>query len=177
MTGGNRTRLLILAAAALVAAIASAVIREPEVRPASTPAAVKTEPAGATVAPPLPGPLRSEPPGLTAAARERRRARSFSRRFLRAFLAYQRGKVTGGVRSSLRENSTPALAHALLATPPRVPDRGSPRATLDWLSIFGPHQRKLKASALLSYEGAGKSLLELSLVQTPGGLRVAEVRP
>lgn len=120
----------------------------------------------------------TEPPNPPAGRRERRRARRAAQRFLRAFLAYQHGDLSGSVRRVLGETAAPRLARTLLAHPVRsIAGHEDQPGALRRLRVHGPFGGELKASALIAYAGGEESLIELVLSPGPEGHRVTELQP
>ena len=118
-------------------------------------------------------PRGTEPPNPADLSGKRPRARRVARRFLNAFLRYQRGDVSPHIRRSLDATASRRLTRSLLARPPE-PSRT--RGKLQSLAVYGPFAGRLKASALLAYSRRQRSILELEL--SAGRMpRVVEVRP
>jgi hypothetical protein len=104
-------------------------------------------------------------------------ARVQARRFLAAFLGYQRDALASRTRRALLRSGTPHVIAYLLRAPPRGGEAGA-AARVDALHLYGPWRGTMKASALLSYPRSGeRSLLEFVLRHKAGGWRVTELYP
>ena len=108
-----------------------------------------------------------------ADARERRAARRTALRFIRTLLRYQTGAPTGSWLPVFHETAAPRLARELSTHPPRhVTDRRAREGRVSSLEVYGPERGRIRASALVAYGNASRSLLDLDLRRRAAGWRV-----
>lgn len=103
--------------------------------------------------------------------------RHVARRFLRAFLDYEVGRLPATVRRRLRATASPALARMLLRAPPRsVSGRHPRRATIRALEPLGSDATRAEFEALLARPGAPRAVLTLTVDAPHGRPFVTAVR-
>jgi hypothetical protein len=125
-------------------------------------------------------PARGKPaPAATRAKRGVRTsfagARRTAHRFVRAFLAYERGGANSSVRALFARTASPRVRRYLASAPPREGDE-MPRGLIRSLRLYGPKRGGVKASALLRY-GRRSSLFEFLLERRMGRWQVMELYP
>jgi hypothetical protein len=99
-----------------------------------------------------------------------------ARRFLAAFLSYQRDALDLGTRRLLAQTATPhVIAYLLRAPPRRLTNRTGARVMA--LHLYGPSSGAVKASGLVSYRSGERSLFEFALRRRAGAWRVTELYP
>ena len=108
-----------------------------------------------------------------ADAGERRFARDAALTFVRALLSYQAGTPRRAWLSAFQAVATAPLARELSRRPPRPPDDGrDPEGRIVSLEVYGPERGRIRASALVAYGNASRSLLDLDLRRRAGRWRV-----
>lgn len=122
------------------------------------------------------GPLGEGSPVVAAGHGASTRQRRVVRRFLAAFLSYERGVESRSVRSALAGTASRPLAAELLGRSVRVPVSARPpgRAAIRGIVLYGPVAESLKAVVTLERDGHTGSL-ELALVRRHGRWRVARI--
>lgn len=147
---------------------------------------------GPTARPPKPAPVdRTSAPiadarrhaSTRARPRDRRRrggggnasARRQARRFLRAFLRYQKRGADGRVRALLARSAEARVRDYLTGSPPRGGAAGR-RPRVASLRLYRRRRGELKASALLDYESE-RSLFEFLLRRRGRDWGVSELYP
>jgi hypothetical protein len=187
MSDRGRRRAFLLAALALASAIGSLVALHPRGQAETERSRAANRVVGET-------PLRNGGGDRSGRARSRdprreerrhaersrkRRARAGvqARRFLAAFLSYQRGSLDSRSRRRLLQSATPHVIAYLLHAPPRGGREGK-AARVDALHLYGPSRGAVKASALLSYwRSDERGLLEFVLRERSDGWRVTVLYP
>jgi hypothetical protein len=175
MSGPPRRRAFLLAATTVCGAVLliGALTRRGA---DSDPRARSPEPVGRLESAPL-SPARSRSSGRRQRP-SRARARQQARRFLAAFLRYQRGEVRSRVRRELAATTETRFAR-YLARAPALPIRArATRGRISELRLYGPVAGEMKASATLVYRGREEpSLFEFVLRRHRSSWRVAELYP
>jgi len=179
MRAGRRIHVM-LAVAALGCSVGAAALAARSAEPDRVPdGRAQVGPAARPSDGPAPTspPRGTEPPNPQAGAELRAQARSVGRRFLRAFLRFQAGRLNAATRRELRETSTSALAASLLARPPRLDRSRSWRGRLARVRVVGPYLKRLKVVARVVYPEIGPSLLEAGVRRRGRSVRVARFYP
>jgi hypothetical protein len=183
VAGRRRAFLLASLAVAVAAALSTLFLSPPKesTRPSGEPQAPAAQSDARPVLPPrVPAqapPRATEPPNPRSGRRDARVAEIQARRFLMAFIRYQRGRVDAATRRTLIATASPRLVRQLRDRPPRDADRAQP-ARLARIAIYGPWRGRVKATAVLAYHGASDpSLLEFALQRGRGEWRVVELYP
>ena len=184
MTDSQAKRFFLVAAIAVAAATVALLIAgdgpgETESRGVSEPIAETRHAVGELGLAPPEKPFR-DPHGheRPADAGDRRAARDAALTFVRALLSYQAGEPRRAWLSAFQAVATASLAHELSRRPPRPPEDGrDPEGRIVSLEVYGPERGRIRASALVAYGNASRSLLDLDLRRRAAGWRVVALYP